>query len=387
MNIQGIQTETDHMENSITIDGITYSADMATVLSADKDIECFQLIRGVRYIGEYAFAGCQNLRFILIPETVIRIEDFAFRDCFCLKEVHLPHYMEYISPLAFTFSEGTTGSFYNSIKVIIPKEAFLEYAYMIPQYISVWSCEDYGLTEEDMERKCGENWIETNGTPIYVNENELYRMAIKDTIRYSLKVGENLTIDSDKGKEIYQSVQHSLFEEQMCAFLYESDLVNTDNHKIVNSVDDSFGVLMEYRIMERYIFSQNYRPIELIYAVMEEALIMGFIPSSMWQQPDNPEYYGANLFNHLQYVYGDATCGFYEDVVKKNKTMSDWYSEMRIDTQKLLWMFLQKYAEYGYAINVAILKHITRQSMRMLFHIGYSYGMQYKRIALQGLGE
>ena len=67
--------------------------------------------------------------------------------------------------------------------------------------------------------------------------------------------------------------------------------------------------------------------------------------------------------------------------------MSDWYSEMRIDTKKLLWLFLQKYAEYGYAINVAILKHIIRQSMRMLFYIGYSYGMQYKRIAQQGLGE
>ncbi len=76
-----------HIEESITIDGITYSADMATVLSADKDIASFQLISGVRYIGEYAFAGCQNLRIVHIPETVVRIEDFAFRDCFGLKEV------------------------------------------------------------------------------------------------------------------------------------------------------------------------------------------------------------------------------------------------------------------------------------------------------------
>ena len=63
-----------HIEDSITINGITYSADMATVLSADKDITSFQLTRGVRYIGEYAFAGCQKLRIVHMPEMVIRIE-------------------------------------------------------------------------------------------------------------------------------------------------------------------------------------------------------------------------------------------------------------------------------------------------------------------------
>ncbi len=348
--MQGIQTETDHMENSITIDGITYSADMATVLSADKDIECFQLIRGVRYIGEYAFAGCQNLRVVHIPETVIRIEDFAFRDCFCLKEVHLPHYMEYISPLAFTFSEEASSRFYISIEVFIPKDAFLRYTYMIPQFIAIWNYKDYGLTDEDMEVAYGESWYDIDGSPIYVNEDELYRMAIKDTIRFSLKVGENLNTDSDREQKIYDSVLHSLFEEQLCDFLYESSLVNTDNHKIFNSIDDSFGALMEYRIMERYKLSQNYRPIELIYDVMEVALTMGFIP------------------------------------VENDSKMSVWYYDMKIDTERLLWLFLREYAEYGYAINVAILKRIIRQSMRMLFHIGYSYGMQYKKeIIEQGL--
>lgn len=372
----GSQTGIDYAENSVTIDGITYSADMATILSADKDIKYFQLIRGVRYIGEYAVAGCQNLRVIHIPETVIRIEDFAFRDCHCLKEVHFPHYMEYISPLAFTFSEGAN-LFYNYIEAFIPKDAFLEYAYMIPQFVSIWSNEDYGLTDEDMEKTYGENWDEINGSPIYVNEDELCRMAIKDTIRYKMKVEENQTIDSDKEKEICKSVQHSVFEEQLCEFLCESDLVNTNNHKIVNSVDDSFDALMEYRIMERYKQSQDYRPIELISDVMGEALTMGFIPSSIWQQPDNPELYGVNLFNHLQPVYGDISCGFYIDEVENNSTVSAWYVEMQIDTHKLLWLFLRKYAEYGYAINVAILKCIIRQSMRMLFHIGYSYGLQY----------
>ena len=46
---------------TVTIGGITYSVDMATVLSADQSITSFQLERGVRYIGENAFANCQNL--------------------------------------------------------------------------------------------------------------------------------------------------------------------------------------------------------------------------------------------------------------------------------------------------------------------------------------
>lgn len=373
------KTDIPYVEDTITIDGITYSADMATVLSADKDIASFQLIRGVRYIGEYAFAGCQNLRIVHIPETVIRIEDFAFRDCFGLKEVHLPYYMEYISPLAFTFSEEASSQFYNSVEVFIPKDAFLRYTYMIPQFITIWSYEDYGLTDEDMEVAYGEFWYDIDGSPIYVNEDELYRMAIKDTIRFSLNVGENLNTESDREQEIYDSVLHNLFEEQLCDFLYESSLVNTGNNMIVNSVDDSFGALMEYRIMERYKLSQNYRPIKLIYDVMEVALTMGFIPSSVWQYPDDSELYGANLFNYLSAVYGEIPYGFCTEEVENDYKMSVWYNDMNIDTERLLWLFLRKYAEYGYAINVAILKRIVRQSMRMLFHIGYSYGMQYKK--------
>jgi hypothetical protein len=42
------------------------------------------------------------------------------------------------------------------------------------------------LTDEDMEVAYGEFWYDIDGSPIYVNEDELYRMAIKDTIRFSL---------------------------------------------------------------------------------------------------------------------------------------------------------------------------------------------------------
>lgn len=94
------------ISDTITINGFTYSADMATVLSVDKGILSLnEMQRGVRYIGEGAFAGCENQRIVRIPDTVISIEDFAFRDCPNIQEVYLPYGMEYISPLAFTFLE------------------------------------------------------------------------------------------------------------------------------------------------------------------------------------------------------------------------------------------------------------------------------------------
>ena len=45
--------------NAITIDGFTYSKDMATVLMVDKSIATLdKMQRGVRYIGKWAFTGC-----------------------------------------------------------------------------------------------------------------------------------------------------------------------------------------------------------------------------------------------------------------------------------------------------------------------------------------
>ena len=169
------------MTDTISINGFTYSTDMATVVSVDKEVYSLNGIeRGVRYIGKGAFSGCENLRIVQIPETVIRIEDFAFRDCPNIQELHLPHDMEYISPLAFTFSKESGSRFYNTnFKVFIPQNAYLKYTFMIPQYISDMDCDSYGLTEEDLESIDG--WDEHNGLPIYVDENELYRMVIADT--------------------------------------------------------------------------------------------------------------------------------------------------------------------------------------------------------------
>ncbi len=47
---------------------------------------------GVRDIGESCFDGCTSLEKLIIPETVINIDNYAFRNCASLKEILLPDY-------------------------------------------------------------------------------------------------------------------------------------------------------------------------------------------------------------------------------------------------------------------------------------------------------
>ena len=165
----------------ITINGITYSDDMATVLAADRNIPSFDLIRGVRYIGRYAFADCKNLKVVRIPETVIRIEDYAFLNCTSIQELQLPYYMEYISPLAFTNSDPA-GRFHLVIpKISFPKESYQLYAYLLPQYISWLDHDDYGVPFHELEAR--EEWDDILGLPTIINEHEIYRMTILNDLK------------------------------------------------------------------------------------------------------------------------------------------------------------------------------------------------------------
>ena len=66
---------------------------------------------------------------VRIPETVIRIEDYAFRDCTAIQEMYLPYYIEYISPLAFTNSDESEPFYLCIPNVHIPKDAFRKYAF------------------------------------------------------------------------------------------------------------------------------------------------------------------------------------------------------------------------------------------------------------------
>ena len=331
----------------ITINGFTYSADMATLLSVDKDVSSLnEMQRGVRYIGEEAFEGCEKLRMVRIPETVIRIEDFAFRDCPNIQEVHLPYDMEYISPLAFTFSEEASDSFYNTnFMVVIPKDAFLKYTYMIPQFVSEWDNEEYGVTNEKM--KSVEGWDEEEGLPIYVNENELYRMAYLDAItKWDLTEHQEEWLPdkvvSDVGV-IGQMASHKVFSIKLIGFIAEKEIVPMNNSHLLEHLDGEFDSLINNQICSWLKYSWNYRPVVLIYEILLESLWLGFEKKT-----------GIGRMSD-----------------------SGLDSVIRLDTEALLRCFCKEYYSNGYPINAIILKSIVRQAMELLFRCGYSFGIQY----------
>lgn len=374
-----MELDSHRNNDTIVIGGITYSADMATVLSADQNIASFQLERGVRYIGENAFANCQNLHIVHIPETVIRIEDFAFRDCRNLREVHLPYYMEYISPLAFTLSGEPDNPFYNDIKMCFPKEAFLKFTYMIPQFLTSSDYEDSGLTDDDFESVDG--WDMFAGLPVCVNEDELYRMAIKDYWQLYYKTGEETIIDADI-QAACESAIELMFTFGLSNLIDEGELVDTRKHQIINNIDDSFGLLMDHTIRDWLNFTPYMRPQQVIYIAMGVSLRMGFIPASTWDNPDDKELYGDGFYGYLKGLYVDVTGGFYNEEVEKNESLKEWYDRLdEIDCEVMLDSFVKNYTESGRLVNAKALKRIVRLCMKKLFHIGYSYGLKYRRCA------
>lgn len=335
------------MEDSITINGFTYSVDIATVLSVDEGITSLDgMQRGVRYIGKDAFAGCENLRIVRIPETVIRIEDYAFSDCPNIIELHLPRDMEYISPLAFTLSKAISNRYYGDFRLYFPKDSFLKYVYMIPQFLSEWDYEEYGLTDEDMERV--EGWTKEDGLPNKINLAEFYRVLFVDFAaeRYPADVQSSFNLDDEAGvvDRIYHAVMHEVFEKGYCTSLEEIELTKASGISLLKQIREDADELLKNSIC-RCFYPLNERPIELTYIAMHTALDEGCTNATgleVWQ--------------------------FEEAGIDLNINCAD-----------VLESFFTHYISNGYLINVELLKCIVRQSLTMHFHIGYSYGVKYKR--------
>lgn len=104
--------------------GVRYSADGMILISVPKDIVSYQAIHGTRIIGKEAFkdsaieevvlpdtiitiedgafSGCKSLQSINLPQSIRRIESDAFRDCESLKEIWLPRCIDGININTFS---------------------------------------------------------------------------------------------------------------------------------------------------------------------------------------------------------------------------------------------------------------------------------------------
>ena len=77
------------------------------------DIESVEIPKGYTYIGQDAFRGNSNIKSVNLPNSIIKISDYAFSDL-SLKTIKLPDNLEFLGDQVF---------FYNQIegKLILPK--------------------------------------------------------------------------------------------------------------------------------------------------------------------------------------------------------------------------------------------------------------------------
>ena len=82
--------------------GVKYSKDWKRLLRADNDLDgVYSIKKGVKIIGKRAFAFCNFLTNIIIPESVTNIGEHAFSECHSLKSINIPDSMTRIGYSAF----------------------------------------------------------------------------------------------------------------------------------------------------------------------------------------------------------------------------------------------------------------------------------------------
>ena len=77
------------------------------------DIESVEIPKGYTYIGQDAFRGNSNIKSVNLPNSIIKISDYAFSDL-SLKTIKLPDNLEFLGEQVF-FDNQIEG------KLILPK--------------------------------------------------------------------------------------------------------------------------------------------------------------------------------------------------------------------------------------------------------------------------
>ena len=88
------------------VDGVLFSGDGATLVSypGAKDDDTYTVPDGVTAIAENAFRHNLNLKHIVLPDTVTRIDAYAFAGCHALETIVMPRNLEALGSSAFSES-------------------------------------------------------------------------------------------------------------------------------------------------------------------------------------------------------------------------------------------------------------------------------------------
>lgn len=65
-----------------------------------------EIPEGVKYIGPKAFIGCSNLKSVILPSTLISIYELAFEGCYNLHSIKIPSNVSHIGRCAFSGCSG-----------------------------------------------------------------------------------------------------------------------------------------------------------------------------------------------------------------------------------------------------------------------------------------
>ena len=89
--------------------GVNYSKDWKRLLKAPERLRGkYSIRKGVKVIGDKAFAWCKSLTNINIPNSVITIGEWAFEECKSLTNINIPNSVTTIGKGAFYICESLT---------------------------------------------------------------------------------------------------------------------------------------------------------------------------------------------------------------------------------------------------------------------------------------
>lgn len=174
-------------------------------------------VYNVTEIGASAFSNCRNLKEIIFPNTIKRIEEFAF----CrtgMYNLRLPDSVEYIGNRAFAANSNLkTMHIPINVKQIeeygifvspLVSRKFKGYISELPRFITSANCEAYGLSKEAViayqtERQAKQQsmhtpqviYVQPNGTTLSNNDSNI-RNVVSERKRLSSDVDINIPLNS-----------------------------------------------------------------------------------------------------------------------------------------------------------------------------------------------
>lgn len=107
--------------------GAKYSKDRKRLVKGSRNLENYEIRKGIKVICDAAFHGCSSLQRIMIPNGVTSIGEGAFDSCSSLRRIVIPDGVTSIGDEAFCFCPSlqhiyVCSASYERFKKMLPRE-------------------------------------------------------------------------------------------------------------------------------------------------------------------------------------------------------------------------------------------------------------------------